>query len=149
MFYRFHCFLFTIVGSLLLCGSSARAQATGITRHDSVTTIGEVIRLDARLNQLIPATARIEVVGSGFGHLEGPVWVRDSTMLLVSDSEHRTIYRWSPTKGLSKFLTETGYTGRLPYSKEAGTNGLALTGQGDLRTWRPARSVTAHGPKEW
>ncbi|MEZ0540003.1 SMP-30/gluconolactonase/LRE family protein [Fibrella arboris] len=84
------------------------------------------------MNQLIPAKARIQVIGSGFGHLEGPVWVRDSTMLLFSDSEHRTIYRWSPTKGLSKFLTETGYTGRLPYSKESGTNGLAITPQGDL-----------------
>ncbi|MBO0947950.1 SMP-30/gluconolactonase/LRE family protein [Fibrella sp. HMF5405] len=116
------------------CGAPILAQLPqkGNAKQGSMTTIGEVIRIDARLNQLIPVGATIEVIGSGFGHLEGPVWVRDSVMLLFSDSEHQTIYRWSPSKGLSKFLTETGYTGRLPYSKEPGTNGLAITREGHL-----------------
>ena len=134
MLYRFSPFLFALTGVLLLSGQATRAQSKTVlpTNRDSVTTIGEVVRTDARMNQLVPANARIEVVASGFGHIEGPVWVRDSLMLLFSDSENRTIYRWSPTKGLSAFLKQTGYTGRLPYSKESGTNGLAVNAQGDL-----------------
>ena len=34
--------------------------------------------------------------------------------------------------GRSKFLENSGYTGRLPYSQEPGSNGLALDGRGNL-----------------
>ena len=96
------------------------------------TTIGRVVRSDARMNQLIPANAKIEIVAAGFSHLEGPVWVRDSNYLLVSDTKQRIIYKWSPTTGVAVFLKASGYTGRLPYSQEAGSNGLAVDQKGQL-----------------
>jgi gluconolactonase len=131
MVYQLYRFLFVLQASILLVGLATQAQPPKSTK-DTLTTVGEVIRTDARLNQLIPTDARIEIVGSGFGHIEGPVWVRDSSMLLFSDTEQRIIYRWSPTKGLSTFITESGYTGRMPYSKEPGSNGLAVNGRGEL-----------------
>lgn len=95
-------------------------------------TIGQVVRIDPELNQLIPAGAKIEIIASGFGHLEGPVWVTDSTYLLVNDTQAQTTYKWSPQTGLSKFIEHNGYTGRLPYSEEPGSNGMTIDRQGRL-----------------
>jgi len=95
-------------------------------------TIGHIVRTDPQLNRLIPADAKIEIIASGFGHLEGPVWIRDSSFLLVNDTKAQTTYKWSPTAGLSKFMEHTGYTGRLPYSEEPGSNGMTLDGRGRL-----------------
>ena len=53
-------------------------------------------------------------------------------MLLFTDTKTRTIYRWTAAGGVSKFLENSGYTGRLPYSQEPGSNGLALDGRGNL-----------------
>lgn len=100
-------------------------------------TIGQIVRTDPQLNRLIPADAKIEIIGAGFGHLEGPVWVKDrdagpSSYLLVNDTKAQTTYQWSPTKGWSKFVQNTGYTGRLPYGDEPGSNGLTIDGRGRL-----------------
>jgi gluconolactonase len=89
-------------------------------------TTGGVVYKDPALEKLIPRSATIEVIGSGFQHIEGPVWVKDSSMLLFSDTKGQIIYRWSEEKGLSKFLTNVGFTGRLPYGEESGSNGLAI-----------------------
>ena len=112
----------------MLCVVSAPVSAQS-TRY---ATIGQVVRTDPQLNRLIPADVKIEIIASGFGHLEGPVWVRDSNMLLVNDTKSQTTYRWSPTAGLSKFAENTGYTGKLPYSEEPGSNGMTLDGRGRL-----------------
>ncbi|QNE40858.1 SMP-30/gluconolactonase/LRE family protein [Hymenobacter sp. NBH84] len=95
-------------------------------------TKGRIIRQDPALDQLLGPDAQLEIVGSGFAHIEGPLWVADSSMLLFSDTKSRTIYRWSEQKGLSKFLENSGYTGRMPYGEEPGSNGLALDGKGNL-----------------
>lgn len=88
---------------------------------------GSIIYEDVSLEKLLPKNTKIEVIGSGFQHIEGPVWVRDSSMLLFSDTKAGIIYRWQEGKGVSKFLEHTGFTGRLPYSDEPGSNGLAIT----------------------
>lgn len=120
-------FLLSFLG-LALAGSALPATA----QTSRFTTTGRVVRLDPALDQLLPPEAQLEIVASGFAHLEGPVWVADSSMLLFTDTPTRTIYRWSATGGLSKFLESSGYTGRLPYSQEPGSNGLALDGRGNL-----------------
>ncbi|RYE30466.1 MAG: SMP-30/gluconolactonase/LRE family protein [Sphingobacteriaceae bacterium] len=89
-------------------------------------TTGSIIYLDARLEKLIPRDTKIEVIASGFQHIEAPVWVRDSSMLLFSDTKAGIIYRWQEGKGATKFLEHAGFTGRLPYSEEPGSNGLAI-----------------------
>ena len=95
-------------------------------------TTGGITYLDSSLTQLLPRSTTIEIVGSGFQHIESPVWVKDSNMLLFSDTKARIIYRWQDGKGATKFLQNTGFTGRLPYSEEAGSNGLAITQNNEL-----------------
>ncbi|MBD2754388.1 SMP-30/gluconolactonase/LRE family protein [Spirosoma validum] len=119
----FRCLSFLI----LLTGCYVvKAQAT------QYATIGQVVRNDSKLNQLIPADAKIEIIAAGFGHLEGPVWIRDSSYLLVNDTKAQTTYKWSPQTGLSKFIEHNGYTGRMPYSEEPGSNGMTVDKQGRL-----------------
>ncbi|MDF7812080.1 SMP-30/gluconolactonase/LRE family protein [Hymenobacter sp. YC55] len=117
---------------LLLLFLSSFYFAAAQTPPPRFTTIGRIIRQAPGLDQLLAPDARIEIVAAGLGHTEGPVWVPDSSMLLFTDAPTRTVYRWSATGGLSKFLEHTGYTGRMPYGKEPGSNGLALDGRGNL-----------------
>lgn len=115
---------------LLLC-LPLLPLSTGAQTAPNLTK-GRIIRQDPGLDQLLSPDAQLEIVGSGFVHIEGPLWVADSSMLLFSDTKSRTVYRWSEQRGLSTFLENSGYTGRMPYGEEPGTNGLALDGQGNL-----------------
>ncbi|GAB3640233.1 SMP-30/gluconolactonase/LRE family protein [Spirosoma arcticum] len=114
--------------SLVLCVVSASAFA----QPTQYATIGQVVRTDPQLNRLILVDAKIEIIASGFGHLEGPVWVKDSNLLLVNDTKAQITYKWSPTEGLSKFVEHTGYTGRLPYGEKPGSNGMTVDGRGRI-----------------
>ena len=96
-------------------------------------TLGEVVRLDPAINQLIGTDAKIEVLAMGFDWSEGPVWVpRDGGYLLFSDVPKNTVFKWSEQEGLSEFLKPSGYTGIKRYSDEPGSNGLTLDGAGRL-----------------
>ncbi|RZK22552.1 MAG: SMP-30/gluconolactonase/LRE family protein [Hymenobacter sp.] len=95
-------------------------------------TTGRIVRQSAALDQVLAPDAKLEIISSGHAHVEGPVWVPDSSMLLFSDTKANTIYRWKPIGERSKFLEHSGYTGRLPYSDEPASNGLALDGRGNL-----------------
>ena len=96
-------------------------------------TLGEVVRLDPAINQLISTDAKIEVLAMGFDWSEGPVWVpRDGGYLLFSDVPKNTVFKWSEQEGLSEFLKPSGYTGIKRYSDEPGSNGLTLDGAGRL-----------------
>src|SRR5947209_3937147 len=95
-------------------------------------TIGEVIRLDDAINELIDRDAKIEVLASGFAWSEGPVWVRDGGYLLFSDIPRNSIMKWSEAEGVSVFLKPSGYTGVTDYGREPGSNGLTIDPQGRL-----------------
>ncbi|TAE33415.1 MAG: SMP-30/gluconolactonase/LRE family protein [Cytophagales bacterium] len=95
-------------------------------------TIGRIVRLDPRLDKLIPKDAQIEVLASGFVWAEGPVWIKQGNYLLFSDVPQNTVFRWSEADGLTTFLKPSGYTGTGPYSDEPGSNGLTLDAQGQL-----------------
>lgn len=111
---------------LLFCLKNAAAQTA------QPLTTGSIVYADAALETLLPKGTKIEIIGSGFRHTEGPVWLKDSGCLLFSDTKSQTVYRWSAASGISKFLEHAGYTGKLPYGDEPGTNGLALDGKGNL-----------------
>ncbi|MXW64772.1 MAG: SMP-30/gluconolactonase/LRE family protein [Bacteroidetes bacterium SB0662_bin_6] len=96
-------------------------------------TIGTVIRLDDRIDTLVPADAVIEKLAEGFEWSEGPVWVPDEGgYLLFSDIPVNTIYRWDEKGGLSPYLRPAGYAGSDPSGAELGTNGLMLDAEGRL-----------------
>ncbi len=96
-------------------------------------TIGEVVRVDPALDELVESAAKIEVLAMGFDWSEGPVWVpRDEGYVLFSDVPQNTVFKWQEGKGLSEFLKPSGYTGIRRYSDEPGSNGLTLDGRGRL-----------------
>jgi gluconolactonase len=96
-------------------------------------TIGEVVRLDPRLDHLVPKDAAIEVLADGFKWSEGPVWDREHGRILFSDIPNNTVHSWSEEKGLEVFLKPSGYTGETPFEgKEPGSNGLAFDSKGRL-----------------
>ncbi len=70
-------------------------------------------RLDAALDAIVAPGAKLELVASGFGLNEGPVWVRQgqSGFLLVSGLLDNVIYKVSADKQVSVFLDKAGYSG--------------------------------------
>ena len=107
--------------------------------QDSVNfpTIGEIIKLDDSLEQLIDLEADIEVLSSGFLWSEGPVWVPEKEhphggYLLFSDIPNNRVVRWDEGKGAETWLKPSGYTGAEPYGGEPGCNGLLLNVEGQL-----------------
>lgn len=94
---------------------------------------GKIIRVDRDLDAIVPPSAKIEKLATGFQFTEGPVWVREGGYLLFSDPNANTIYRWSPDGQVSIFRTKSGYTGvDIGEYKQPGSNGLTLDSQGRL-----------------
>ncbi|MEM9017347.1 MAG: SMP-30/gluconolactonase/LRE family protein [Verrucomicrobiota bacterium] len=123
----------------LLCHAAvASVFFSGITQ-DSINfpTIGEVIRIEPALDELIDPEAEIEVLSSGFLWAEGPVWVPDTEavsggFLLFSDIPNNRVVRWEESKGASTWLQPSGYSGQVAYGGEPGCNGLLLDSEGRL-----------------
>ncbi|HSC34510.1 MAG TPA: SMP-30/gluconolactonase/LRE family protein [Thermodesulfobacteriota bacterium] len=90
-------------------------------------------RLDPRINAIIPAGAKLEKIADGFSWVEGPVWNKEGGFLLFSDIPNNAVFKWEEGKGVSLFLTPSGYTGKEPFhGKEPGSNGLAIDTGGRL-----------------
>ncbi|MDQ8204776.1 SMP-30/gluconolactonase/LRE family protein [Pelagicoccus sp. SDUM812003] len=101
-------------------------------RQQPYQTIGEVIRLDPRLDQLLAEDARLEIITSGFDWSEGPVWDASQDRLLFSDIPRNAVYAWNETEDLSVFLQPSGFTGEQFDGREPGSNGLAIDSEGHL-----------------
>ena len=96
-------------------------------RFDSV---GSITRLQTAVNDIVPMTARIERVASGFLFTEGPIWHPDG-YLLFSDPNANNIYRWTPDGQVSVFRTKSGYAGvDIGEYHQPGSNGLTLDAEG-------------------
>ena len=95
-------------------------------------TIGDIKRLDPRINVLIPQDAKIEVLTSGFIWSEGPAWDRENDVLLFSDVHRNQIIRWKEGEGKSVFMEPSGYTGVTPHPGGKGSNGLIFDAEGQL-----------------
>ena len=112
--------------AFLACGLTAVACTPLIFARE---TMGEVVRLDPRLDQLIGADAVIEKIAGGFDWAEGPVWQGTEYRLLFSDIPKNMIWQWSAKGGLKPFLKPSGYTGTEKRGGESGSNGLTLTSE--------------------
>ena len=115
--------------SWLLLAFAALLPAQDTTNFPA---LGEVVRLDPRLDRLIPKDARIEVAASGFLWAEGPVWIKDGGYLLFSDIPRNSVMKWKEGEGVSLWMKPSGYTGVADYGGEPGSNGLLLDPQGRL-----------------
>ncbi|WP_216670002.1 SMP-30/gluconolactonase/LRE family protein [Brasilonema sennae] len=97
------------------------------------TIAGRIVRYDSRINSLVPADAKLEKLADGFRWAEGPLWNRNENYLLFSDVQTNKIYKWEPGKGISTYLSPSGYTGDTPFNGlEPGSNGLTFDSQGRL-----------------
>lgn len=115
---------------LASCGGVGDAS---VIWGDEPKVLGSIERLDPALDQLLPADARIEVLGEGLEWSEGPVWVAASKSLLFSDIPRNRIMAWSAEQGMRVFREAAGYSGQEPFGgTEPGTNGLALDAEGRL-----------------
>ncbi len=97
----------------------------------------DIVRRDPGLDDIVPASARLEELAGGFLFTEGPVWVpRTATTegyLLFSDPDANTIYRWAPDGQVSVYRTKSGYAGLdVGEYAQPGSNGLALDREGRL-----------------
>jgi gluconolactonase len=113
----------------LACGIAPAALA--VEAFPAVA--GRIVRLDPRIDALLPPDAQLEEVAAGHRWLEGPLWDPRSGTLLYSDIHANAIYRWRPGEPAKVFLTPSGYSGSAPFSgREPGSNGLALDPEGRL-----------------
>ena len=58
---------------------------------------------DDRFLQVVNTDAHLEVVADGFAFLEGPIWHPYDHHLIFSDIIGNTMYRWTPSEGISQF----------------------------------------------
>jgi gluconolactonase len=91
------------------------------------------VRLDPRMDKLVPPDAKFEKLADGYKWVEGPVWNRKENYLLFSEIPSNTIYKWKEGGGATLFLRPSGYTGKEPFpGPEPGTNGLTFDSAGLL-----------------
>lgn len=99
----------------------------------SYGTIGKVHRLDPRLDAILAADAKIEVIAANFAWCEGPVWDKKNNALLFSDIPRNQVMKWDPKTGaVTVHLKPSGFTGTVDYGAEPGSNGLLMDKQGRL-----------------
>jgi gluconolactonase len=72
-----------------------------------------ITRLDPALDALVAPNAKAELLASGFGLNEGPVWVPEgrSGYLLIGGLLDNVIYKIAADKTVSVFMEQAGYTG--------------------------------------
>ncbi len=114
---------FLVLAPLIACAASAAPYPT----------LGSIVRLDPRLDALVPRGEQLEVLAKGFEWTEGPVWVSSGSFLLFSDIPHNVVNRWREGEDVAPFLKPSGYTSPdKPKMLEPGSNGLVLDPQGRL-----------------
>ena len=129
-------YLVVTLAATLVVACGASEPAAPVNEDEAVTPppdtgVGTILRVDARVDALVPPDARIEKLAEGFSFIEGPVWIRSESRLLFSDVRGNEIYQWTEADGASAFIDpvfEGDRTGRRSVS----SNGLTLDGEGRL-----------------
>ena len=129
-------YLVVTLAATLVVACGASEPAAPVNEDEAVTPppdtgVGTILRVDPRVDALVPPDARIEKLAEGFSFIEGPVWIRSESRLLFSDVRGNEIYQWTEADGASAFIDpvfEGDRTGRRSVS----SNGLTLDGEGRL-----------------
>src|SRR5262249_51471393 len=91
-------------------GDALAEAVPGTPRAQPPTTVATtIVRMDPRLDAVLPFDAQLERIADGFAFTEGPLWCGDA--LLCSDPNRNSIWRWSPTAGVTLFEARSGYGG--------------------------------------
>ena len=102
------------LGAMALSFSIAIASEPLHAQQDGLRDVA-VVRLDDRLDRLVPRDAKIEKIADGFKWLEGPVWNRRQAFLLFSDIPNNSVFKWQEGEGTSLFLKSSGYASSAPF----------------------------------
>ena len=109
----------------------AIAVACGGPDEPAAPGAGAILRVDPRLDALVPADARIEKLADGFVFTEGPVWIQSESRLLFSDVRANAIYQWTEAEGASAFIDPV-FEGDVTGRRSVSSNGLTLDAEGRL-----------------
>jgi len=94
-------------GVLLLiasaCSKPPQPEATAPTPPPA----SDIVRVDAALDELIPAGAKLEKLATGFKFVEGPLWF-SSGHLWFSDVVGNVVRQWSPDGKVIEILQQGG-----------------------------------------
>ncbi len=62
------------------------------------------IRNETEFKKLLPAEAQLKQIGTNFGFVEGPVWLKqDGGMLIFSDIPNNALKKWTESGGIINF----------------------------------------------
>ncbi len=110
-----------LVAASLMSGAALGQPARGSASAPAMRGDGpppkaapfSITRADPGLDAIVATNAKAELIASGFGLNEGPVWVRDgdSGYLLVSGLLDNVLYKISADRQVSVFLEKAGYSG--------------------------------------
>ena len=97
---------------------------------------GPTMRVDPGFDEIVSPGTTMETVRSGFGFINGIVWVRESGggYLLISDIPANVVHRWTPDGKMTAFVEKpdwTRTTGR-PNNPRFGANGITVDPQGRI-----------------
>lgn len=115
----------------LLSATTIFATLPAVAQTETPAGVGVVVRLDKRLDALVPAGATIEKVADGFVFLEGPVWRSSDSRLFYSDLRGNAIYQWTAADGVRDY-SKPFFAGDGTGLRGVGPNGIALDSQGRL-----------------
>jgi gluconolactonase len=122
--------LLCLVSLLLL--AACQTKKVEHTSTPAEPSIGSIERIDPALDAIVPVSARIEKIGSGFEFTEGPIYMREG-YLLFSDVQGNVIRKWTPEGGAVDFRRPSGYDGTdAPKGAFIGSNGLTCDQEGRL-----------------
>jgi gluconolactonase len=94
---------------------------------------GKVLRLDAAMDGLVPAAAKIEKVATGFQFTEGPLWFKDSGNVWFSDVQGNVTRQLAPDGKVTEILNPGGYDGKdAPAGSFIGPNGMTFDKDGNV-----------------
>lgn len=115
-----------------LAALALSVAAAGQERPPAPEPLGIIERLDPALDAILPPSARIERIATGFQFTEGPVYMREG-YLLFSDIPANVIRKWTPDEGAVEFRRPSGYDGTdAPRGAFFGSNGLSSDRQGRI-----------------
>lgn len=114
----------TLIGGTILVTAGAQVPQPATTR------------LDPAFDQIVSPGTPMETLKSGFGFINGIVWVREPAggHLLVSDIPANVVHKWTPDGQMSAFLDKPDWartTGR-PANPRFGANGITVDPQGRI-----------------
>jgi gluconolactonase len=92
---------------------------------------GEIIFMKNSMSKIVSKNTPIQKIADGFSFIEGPVWNKEG-FLLFSDIPNNKIMKYTPGKGISVFLDNSGFVGSSTEADGPGSNGLTYDELGNL-----------------